>query len=475
MKQKHLLFALIIGILTTLAFTSCREKHKKHVEQKPEEQVVVFDTTSAKGVVLPDVKARADSTISFALYLPEKYSIKQNMPVIFAFDAQARGKLPLEMYKELADKYGYILIGSNNSKNRTDWTANKEDIRKLMNDAFGRFAIDKQRVYTTGFSGGARVACLVALDLAKIQGVIGCAAGFPEFNNPAPNRFCYIGFSGNEDFNHAEMVKLDESLASAGFPYYISFYKGKHDWPKAEVMNEGFLWLEFDSYKNRLSARNETLIADFRKKMDAEISKAVRSNQKYEEYNLIRKEIAYLSGLTDLKALQSRMEELEQSETVKKAKNSEKDLLAKEVAKQEEYRNELNKGNLEWWKNEIGIIYKNAAKKDNSPETYMAKRLKNYISLIANLNATNALASKQTEAAAFFLAVYSMADPFNPDFFYLSAYFFARENKIDQSLMFLKNAVKAGFKDKKKLQTDETFDVLRNNKEFEKIVDGIKE
>ena len=41
--------------------------------------------------------------------------------------------------------------------------------------------------------------------------------------------------------------------------------------------------------------------------------------------------------------------------------------------------------------------------------------------------------------------------------------------------MFLKNAVKAGYKDKKKLQTDETFDKLRQNKNFNDIVNSIKE
>jgi hypothetical protein len=39
----------------------------------------------------------------------------------------------------------------------------------------------------------------------------------------------------------------------------------------------------------------------------------------------------------------------------------------------------------------------------------------------------------------------------------------------------LRAAVKYGYKDKKKLLTDATFDVLRKNKEFDKLVNEIKE
>jgi dienelactone hydrolase len=475
MRYFKLVAGLVLMILIIFSAFGCKKKTKKHVEQKPEEQVVVYDTTSAKGIILADVKTRTDSAISFALYLPSAYAISRNWPVIFIFDAQARGKLPVELYKELAEKYGYILIGSNNSKNRVEWDVNKLEINKLISDAFGRFAIDKQRVYTMGFSGGARIACLVALDLAKIQGVIGCAAGFPELNKPLDKSFCYIGFSGDEDFNRVEMVKLDENLASTGLPFYIRYYKGKHDWAPASIMNEGFLWLEFNSYKSNLSAKNETYLADFKKQIDDEINKAEKTKNNWEQYNTLKKAFTFLNNVTDISDYNNKLAALERSDKIKKIKADQQNMFSKEISKQEEYRTEINKGNLEWWKKEIGIIYKTAASKNNSPETFMAKRLKNYISLIANSAATNALAGNQTEASAFFLSVYSMADPYNPDFFYLSAYFFARENKVDQSLMFLRNAVKAGYKDKKKLQTDQTFDVLRQNKAFNDIVNSIKE
>lgn len=243
MRISKQLFGLVIMILILFSSSACQKKMKKQTGHKQEQPAIVYDTSQPKGIILPDVKTRTDSTINYALYLPSNYSTSKNWPIILIFDAQSRGKLPLELYKDLAEKYGYILIGSNNSKNGIDWNVNKEQIKTLINDVFRRFAIDQQRVYTMGFSGGARVACLVAIDLAKIQGVIGCAAGFPQLDKPIETPFCYIGFSGDEDFNRVEMIRLDESLNSSVMPFYIRFYKGKHDWPPLVIMNEGFLWL----------------------------------------------------------------------------------------------------------------------------------------------------------------------------------------------------------------------------------------
>jgi len=461
-------------ILILFSSSACQKKSKKRIEQKQVQPVVVYDTTSAKGAILPDVKTRPDSTISYALYLPSKYSTSKNWPIILAFDAQSRGKLPLELYKDLAEKYGHILIGSNNSKNGIDWSINKEQIKTLINDIFRRFAIDQQRVFTMGFSGGARVACLVAIDLAKIQGVIGCAAGFPQLDKPIETPFCYIGFSGDEDFNRVEMIRLDESLNSSVMPFYIRFYKGKHDWPPAVIMNEGFLWLEFNSYKNNLSPKNESYISGFKKQTDEEVAKAKKSKNTWELYTSLKKGFTFLNGLTDISAYNNEINLLEQSDQLKKIKTDQQDILSQEISKQQEFQTELNKGNMGWWKKEIAALYKKTGNKNKPEESNLAKRLLNYISLLSNMNATSAVGSKQTDAASFFLTIYGMVDPKNPDFFYISAYFFAQQGNIEQSLSYLRNAVKYGYKDKKKLLTDQTFDILRKYKTFDQIVNSIK-
>src|SRR5205807_357211 len=123
------------------------------------------------GQVIDDVKCEADPAQSYALYVPSKYSPERAWPVIFAFDPGARGKNPVERFRAAAEKYGYIVAGSNNARN-SSWQASSTAIRAMPSDVAARFSIDEKRVYTAGLSGGARVAMEVALGTGGIAGVI---------------------------------------------------------------------------------------------------------------------------------------------------------------------------------------------------------------------------------------------------------------------------------------------------------------
>src|ERR1700687_4669781 len=69
------------------------------------------------GVVLREVQTLARPEQSYALYLPSAYSSDKRWPIVYAFDPGARGSLPVELMKEAAESYGYIVAGSNNSRN----------------------------------------------------------------------------------------------------------------------------------------------------------------------------------------------------------------------------------------------------------------------------------------------------------------------------------------------------------------------
>ena len=69
------------------------------------------------GIVLPDVHSIAQPEQTYALYLPSNYSAEHSWPIVYAFDPGARGNNPVELMRAGAQKYGYIIVGSNNSRN----------------------------------------------------------------------------------------------------------------------------------------------------------------------------------------------------------------------------------------------------------------------------------------------------------------------------------------------------------------------
>ncbi len=103
------------------------------------------------GAVQPSIKVLADASYSYALYLPAKYSPQKPWPLLLAFDPDGVGVDPVKLFQAAAEKYGFIVVGSNNSRNFVDPSAT---IRLLWGDVTKRYAIDPHRVYATGFSGG---------------------------------------------------------------------------------------------------------------------------------------------------------------------------------------------------------------------------------------------------------------------------------------------------------------------------------
>src|SRR5438045_3856993 len=114
------------------------------------------------------------------------------------------------------------MVGSHNSRNGPAVSLD-EIIRALWNDTHERFAIDERRVYTTGFSGGARVAVSVANALKRqVAGVIACGAGFPGNLTPSKDTpFIFFGIAGIEDFNLIELRQLEQALEKVGVTHQL--------------------------------------------------------------------------------------------------------------------------------------------------------------------------------------------------------------------------------------------------------------
>jgi poly(3-hydroxybutyrate) depolymerase len=210
----------------------------------------------AKGTILDDVKCLADATESYALYLPSSYSPERRTSVLMAFHPSARGRAMVETYRAAAEQYGYIVAGSNTSRNGP-WAVSLKAVQAMSQDLGQRFAIDARRVYLTGMSGGARVALQVALGTNAIAGVIASSAGFPD-SEPRPTvPFAIFATAGTEDFNYLEMRMLDRRLTS---PHRLAVFQGGHTLPPGDVALEAIEWLELHAMVSGARPRDEGLI-----------------------------------------------------------------------------------------------------------------------------------------------------------------------------------------------------------------------
>jgi dienelactone hydrolase len=197
------------------------------------------------GQVLASVVSLQDPAQSYALYLPAGYTTARRWPVLYCFDPGGRGAVPVALFREAAEKYGWILAASNNSRNGP-WKDIYVAACAVWDDTHARLRIDDSRVYATGFSGGARVACGLARILnMRPAGVIGCGAGLPEWLAPADLAgIPWFGTAGFGDFNLREMKELEKELLQLGSPCALKVFPGRHVWPPAGIAMEAVAWLE---------------------------------------------------------------------------------------------------------------------------------------------------------------------------------------------------------------------------------------
>src|SRR5690242_17427451 len=84
-----------------------------------------------RGVILDDVKCLADPTQSYSLYLPSNYSPDRKWSVMIGFHPGGRGRAIVDKYRAAAEQYGYVIAGSNNSRNGP-WSVSMAAIKAMV-------------------------------------------------------------------------------------------------------------------------------------------------------------------------------------------------------------------------------------------------------------------------------------------------------------------------------------------------------
>ncbi len=218
-----------------------------------------------RGEIVPRVVCRADPTQAYALYLPTAYTSERRWPILYAYDPAAIAARPLEAIRVAAERFGWFVAASHNSRNGPLPTT-LDAARVMREDTFERLSVDPKRVYATGFSGGARVAFWTAsLCDGCVAGVIACGAGFPFTPGPT-HPSLKIGFAvyatiGSEDFNYPELWRLDSTLDDMAVHHRVERFDGGHAWAPADVFMRALGFLEAEAMRSGTRPRDSTLLA----------------------------------------------------------------------------------------------------------------------------------------------------------------------------------------------------------------------
>ena len=286
------------------------------------------------GQSIDNVACTSDPTESYALYLPSTYTPAKRWPIIYAFDPFARGRVPVKLYKDLAEKYGYILAGSNNSRNFSLAESSKA-ANAMWQDTHLRLALDESRIYTTGFSGGARIAGLLALGCApcRIAGVIAFGAGYPNLGKPAPkDSLDYFLGVGDEDFNWPEVVGIRRQREDDGLPCRVRVFPGPHQWGPPPVMEEAIEWMRLKAMQAGAIPPDGVFLDRLFQKLQAEAREAAQHGDPIAQLSAERTLVSDFSGLKEVSEETKKLTALKQSAALKAALKREEDSITEQTS-----------------------------------------------------------------------------------------------------------------------------------------------
>jgi predicted esterase len=278
------------------------------------------------------VVCSADSKQSYALYLPSSFSSTRTWPIIYVFDPAARGRVAVEAIQPAAERFGYLVAASNNSRNGPTGDS-AQAANAMWRDTQQRLPIAEQRRYLAGMSGGARLATSIALSCQDcVAGVIANAAGFPFGAEPTRGmKFAYYAAVGNADFNYGEFVDLRRKLDTAGVRYRIRIFDGQHGWAPADVWIEVLNWMDIQAMSSGALPRDpariqQTFAGALAKAREFQSQKnllaAVREYQ-----SLVRD----FRSLTDVSSAEASLAELTKNKAVKSAEKEEASALEQQA------------------------------------------------------------------------------------------------------------------------------------------------
>ena len=442
-----------------------------------------------RGQIVERIEALSDSSQRYTLYLPSNYTPDRKWPVLYAFDPGARGRVPVERFKEAAEKYGWIVLGSNNSRNGP-WNVVVNAWNAMLTDTHRRFAIDDERSYATGFSGGARAAVQIAAGCKCLAGVIANGAGFPIGLAPSPQmHFVFFGAAGVDDFNYAEVKSLEEPLTKAGIIHRIQTFEGRHEWPPVSVATAAVQWMELQAIKAGKRPRDDGFINATWQQILSDARTLEEAKNYNEAYRLYLDLAQSFKGLRDVAQIESKVNELGNSREVKDGIREEQT----QIKKQRELESRLNTliaardGGASINQSEEGFdagnllprilndLRKQSKASEDSTQRRVARRVLDglFVGLIELGLSLLQTENKYTES----IKALKLATEVNPDrpgaFFYLAWAYAANRDK-KKSLQSLNTAVEKGFLDAAMITANKAFDSIRDDPEYQQIMARLK-
>ncbi|MCW5517587.1 alpha/beta hydrolase [Muriicola sp. Z0-33] len=438
------------------------------------------DLKLKKGIITDSLSINDSIPESFALYLPSSFNGSSKWPIIFVFDLEGNTKRVLRLFKVAAEKNNYLLAASNNVSDSLSIAQNILIASRMINKVASMLPINNDRVYTAGFSSGAKIAALAPTFIKQIDGVISLGSAVPNTEIlTTRNSFHFIGIVGKEDFNYTNMLEGKQALNKIKFPNNLLVFDGGHQWPDQLYLEKAMEIFSLSAMAKGNIGKDENFINTSLKQNLQKVNSLISEKQMLNAYERLVEIIKIYRSHINVDSLVNRRKELKKDKTYRAQRRAENLVLFNESFIRDDYNfnltediTTLNYNNLGWWNYQMGELreYQNKAK---LVEKQMGKRLIGYLNALVEDNIDIELTESiiDEEAVLFLWMLKTITDPQNYQYYLNIISVSAKNEDFGTALFYLEELLKNGYKNKTELYAVEHTALLRITPEFNKIVD----
>ena len=424
MIKMNRVFSIVI-LLTTITLASCNIGSRSSFTANVENRSCV-----------------ADTSIHYSVYVPLTDS-KKLLPTIIFFDPHAQGYKPVEAYAQLAAKYGYLLIGSNDMHNGQSASETEKIVLGLINEIENQYHTDADRIYLSGFSGGAKVAMMYGINIPEIKGVVACGGSIIPGLKP-DSTFCFVGMVGNKDFNYLDMQQTLATFNKMQIPFTSLTFNGKHEWPTADDFENAFKALEVNAMRTGFTSIDEAWLKTVYKEIVDSANNCMALGEYVKASELIGRVQGWFGNVNNDMRLSAFLNNLSNNPMYHNQLAKIKDLAEKEVSLRSQFIGSIENRDLDWWVNEIENFKKSIASKDEYV-SLTSHRLMAYLSMVSFSLINSDILNNQQEKALKKLKIYEMVDPDNYDVYLMYARYYLLIGDRQKMVESYRTAVAKGF------------------------------
>jgi predicted esterase/DNA-binding SARP family transcriptional activator len=448
-----------------------------------------------RGQLVERVSCADQADQSYALYLPGAYRRDLAWPIVYVLDPRGRGKSAAARFQAGAERFGFIVASSYDSASDAPLRLTLQAMRAMWRDTHSRLRIDDRRVYAAGFSGTVRAAVLLARDApGTFAGIVGAGAGFPPERAPGKDvDFAFFGTVGDTDFNHDEMLDLEDRLAELGLPHRLEIFPGTHQWPPAELATAALGWMELAAMRTGRRAADPGLVESlWRPRLDRAraLDAAGKAHDAYRACRAWSELAADFLGLRpapELEAAARRAAELAALPAVTSAERRRRERTRGDEEKAARASHVLTSALGEPGDTlalalprtladlRVAELQRQARSAGDPEDRLSARRLLNSILVQTSFYLPRQYRERgEHDHAIFCLSIAAEIAPEDPDVWHDLAAAHARRGSRQRALQALARAVAAGWSDRPGLASDPDFAPLHGEAGWQRLIESVK-